>query len=81
MKRLAIMFVFYLMAFGADNAFAEELYAVDNAPAYNGPSKQSGQFFFKPTAKKPLTLNKGEAYQVRGRDGAWVQVDVFGRTP
>lgn len=81
MKRLAILFVFYLMALGAGNAFAEELYAIDNAPTYNGPSKQSGRFFFNPTAQKPLTLNKGEAYQVRSREGIWVQVDVFGRAP
>jgi len=59
----------------------DSVYALIWAPCYNGPSLESGRFWFKKTAKKPLALTEGDKYKVVSRHGDWVQVDVFGRSP
>lgn len=83
MKRVIIFIVSWLpfvlpIAAQSDTTI---LYALDNAPAYNGPSKESGRFYFKPDAQKPLTLDKNTGYKVLDKTGGWIQVDVYGKTP
>jgi hypothetical protein len=59
-------------------AFASDtVFALSEAPCYNGPSKDSGRFFYVPTATKPLTLNKNDKYEVVETRGAWSHVQLF----
>lgn len=60
---------------------SKKLYAIERCETYNGPSRESGRFFFKPTAKKALTLDQNWSYTVVMEQGDWIQVDVFGKTP
>lgn len=62
-------------------AWGNSLYATKRCQTYNGPNKSSGLFFFKPSAKKALTLDEREKYEVVNEQGDWVQVDVFGKRP
>jgi hypothetical protein len=62
-------------------AWAAQKYALRECQTYNGPNKESGKFFFKPTAQKALTLDKNRPYSVLKEEGNWLQVDVFGKTP
>ncbi len=60
---------------------AKSLYATERCQTYNGPNKSSGLFFYSPSAQKALTLNEREEYEVVKKQGDWVQVNVFGKTP
>lgn len=61
--------------------YGQQLYAIDECQLYNGPSRESGKFFFTPTATRALTLNKNEPYTILNERKDWLQVDVFGKTP
>ena len=59
----------------------KSLYATGRCQTYNGPNKDSGLFFYSPSAPKALTLDEREQYEIVKEQGDWVQVDVFGKKP
>ena len=59
----------------------KSLYATERCQTYNGPDKDSGLFFYSPSAQKALTLDEREQYEIVKEQGDWVQVDVFGKKP
>jgi hypothetical protein len=69
------------ISFGVTNCYGKVLYAIESCQTYNGPSKDSGLFFYSPSAKKALTLDEREQYEVIKEQGDWVQIDVFGKEP
>lgn len=63
-----------------EKGISEILYAKNECNAYNGPSDQSGNFFFSPKAKGPITLTKNREYQVQEKENGWVKVAVFDKS-
>lgn len=77
----AIVVMLFTLSGLASYAWGAQKYALLYCQTYNGPSKEGGEFFFKPTAQKALTLNMNEPYSVLKEEGNWIQVNVFGKTP
>ncbi len=72
---------FILFFIGLTPCWGKSMYATERCQTYNGPSKSSGMFFYSPSAQKALTLDEGQQYEITKEQGAWVQVDVFGKRP
>lgn len=72
-----------IVAIAASNVgvSAADKYALENAPCFKGPNKQSGRYFFTSTAKAPMTLDKGGRYNVVEEQGAWSRVVLFSSSP
>jgi hypothetical protein len=66
---------------GLTLCWGKSMYATERCQTYNGPSKSSGMFFYSPSAQKALTLDERQQYEITKEQGAWVQVDVFGKRP
>ena len=66
---------------GLAPCLGESMYATGRCQTYNGPNKDSGLFFFTPSAQEALTLDERGEYKILKKQGVWVQVDVFGKNP
>lgn len=76
--RVALPTVLLALILTSSPASAEQtVYALEEAPCYNGPSKSSGRFFFSPTAKAPTTLMKDDKYVVLETRDDWSKVQLF----
>lgn len=80
MKVVNFLAVVAVVVFGTE-ASAAERYALENAPCFKEPNKQSGRYFFTSTAKAPTTLEKGDRYNVVEEQGAWSRVVLFASDP
>ena len=76
-----IVSYFIVFFIGSTPSWGKSLYATERCQTYNGPSKSSGEFFFKSYAQKSLTLDERKQYEITKEQGDWVQVDVFGKRP
>src|ERR1017187_3299799 len=56
---------------------SEFMFALEAAPCYNGPARESGRFFYVSTAKKPMSLNKNDKDEVLETRNGWSRVQLF----
>ena len=79
---LTLIALAYISIFvGSTPSWGKTMYATERCQTYNGQSKSSGKFYYSPTAQKALSLDERQQYEITKEQGAWVQVDVFGKRP